>query len=274
MAKILIIEQTNMLKLRLEKLFVKMGYSEVISYQIGVISFENFLSNLGEINSIVIDYDQYKSEFEKLMKYLNERGLTQSIKTILLTSKVDVNEMMKFFTKGVDEVILKPFGDDVLYEKLKRELELEVIQQMYFVKETIKGGGKVLSWCKDFEIGVEEIDNEHKDIIEHFEKLYVLMKEGQGHEYYMKLMKFLEYYVNTHFQHEEALQVKLGYSGYNEHKVLHQAFKAQVELMISQNNKSNVSNADVVKLNLFIKEWLIHHILIEDKKIAAYINKL
>ncbi len=48
------------------------------------------------------------------------------------------------------------------------------------------------SWQSDFEIGIEEIDREHKTIIDSYEKLYLFMKSGRGHEYYNEMIEFLE----------------------------------------------------------------------------------
>lgn len=130
----------------------------------------------------------------------------------------------------------------------------------------------MLTWCKEYEIGVENIDNEHKDIIENFEKLYNLMSQGHGHEFFHELASFLENYVNVHFEHEEILQKELNYPEHEAHKKLHDDFKEHVSKIILQHTEHGITNNELIKLNLFIKDWIINHILVEDKKLGRFIN--
>ena len=130
----------------------------------------------------------------------------------------------------------------------------------------------MLKWCVDFEIGIEEIDNEHRKIIEQFEKLYSLMREGQGHEYYGELLVFLNAYIDEHFAHEEALQEKVDYPNFQMHKRIHDDFKIKINQLMDAHDPNDVKNKDLIELNLFIKDWLTNHILIEDKKLGNFVT--
>lgn len=130
----------------------------------------------------------------------------------------------------------------------------------------------MLKWSEDYKIGVLEIDNEHKEIITRFEKLYSLMREGSGHEYYSEILIFLDDYINTHFSHEESLQLKINYPDYEHHRSIHKAFSDAVVKMTKTKSNVPVTNDDLIKLNLFVKNWLLNHILIEDKKIGEFLK--
>lgn len=273
MSKILLIEKTNMLKFRLEKLFTEMGFSEIVTCPKSGFDFEKTLGEISSFHTIVVDYDQSKESFNLLIQAIDKMNIKHKVKLVVLTSTVDVNEMMIFFTKGVDEVVLKPFNDKILNKKLNIHQNTDHLGDIKLVKDTIKGGGKELIWCSGFEIGVEEIDNEHKEIIDHFITLYTLMRTGKGHEYFSELIKFLDYYVHNHFNHEEKLHTKSKYTKRETHKIMHDEFKTQVETMIAECDGVDISNADLVKLNLFIKEWLVQHILTEDKKFGEFMKK-
>lgn len=134
-----------------------------------------------------------------------------------------------------------------------------------------KEGDFMLIWNSDFEIGVEAIDEEHRGIIKQYEKLYLLMKEGKGHDHFQELLSFLETYIYDHFEHEEHLQQEIDFDRFTEHKGYHDEFKAQVKKIIKTHKNKVASNSDLININLFIKDWLINHILIEDKKIGAFI---
>lgn len=127
-----------------------------------------------------------------------------------------------------------------------------------------------LEWHESLEIGIAAIDQEHKSIVDNFVKLYELMKDGRGHEYYKDLLQFLREYVTIHFEHEEALQKRLRYPYYEDHLNHHNAFKEEVDEMIKSHQLMDVKDIDLVKLNLFIKEWLINHIMKEDMALGQY----
>lgn len=47
-----------------------------------------------------------------------------------------------------------------------------------------------LSWTEELRLGLESIDQEHKDIFEEFDRLYVLMRGGGGHDFYKMVLNF------------------------------------------------------------------------------------
>lgn len=250
-----------------------MGYSEVLTFSDSALPFDKFYRLTGGFNAIIFDVDQFRDDFEMMMDCINASSSNNPVKTIVLTEKTDTSHLMHFFSKGVDDVLLKPFKDEAIAKKLTLSTSDEDRKSVTAVKQRLEGGGTMLKWCSDYEIGVEEIDREHREIIDHFEKLYELMKMGQGHAYYDELIKFLEHYVVHHFEHEEALQERVGYSDYEHHKKLHTDFKNQVSDLMSHYDASNITNADLVKMNLYIKNWLVEHILNEDKKISRFISE-
>ncbi len=46
----------------------------------------------------------------------------------------------------------------------------------------------------------------------------------------------------------------------SEHARYHLAFKEQIGKMIATHKEREVTNLDLIKFNLFIKDWLLHHI--------------
>lgn len=271
MGNVLLIEETNVLKWRLEKALKAMGFSQVHIYDNRNISFRRYLKGIENLTTVIIDYDQFSEEFDDILNSVNTQFKDSKVNTVVLSSKMEVSEMMKFFVKGVDDILLKPFKNQLLYKKLGIENKNRHIEHVSYVKNTIKGSNVKLKWSKEFEIGVEEIDKEHKEIIDSFEKLYKMMKIGKGHDEYEEIMKFLDHYVNTHLDHEEELQKRIEFEELDYHISLHEEFKSHIKEMLSRYN-GDVSNSELLKLNLFVKEWLLKHILSEDRKIAEAIK--
>lgn len=271
--RILILEKTNILKIRLEKLFRNIGHNETVTFNGISMPFDIFYNEKTEFDVIIFDVDQFPSALEDMMSLINKHALSCKVKVIALTDKSNYSDIAKLYRLGIDDVLLKPFSDEVLSKKLNLNFFMSEHKTRILVKEKIAGELRMLKWCEDYLIGVPEIDNEHKDIIEHYEKLYELMTAGHGHEYFEELVNFLENYVNHHFAHEEELQIQIKYAFYEEHKELHDSFRTQLKVLLSQIDKSNVTNSDLIKINLFIKNWLHDHIMIEDKKIGVAYKK-
>lgn len=130
----------------------------------------------------------------------------------------------------------------------------------------------MLKWTEDYKIEVDIIDDEHKQIIDEFEQLYEIMKLGEGHQLYSQIVDFLENYVEKHFDHEESYQKEIQYPFIDEHIEFHKKFRARISQLKLNFKGNKASNKELIELNLIIKDWLINHILSEDKKIADYIK--
>jgi hemerythrin-like metal-binding protein len=128
-----------------------------------------------------------------------------------------------------------------------------------------------IEWNETLEIGIKEIDNEHKSIISKFEELYQKMREGKGHQFYRELITFLDDYVNTHLAHEETYQKEIDYINYEAHKEKHDEFRHILE-ELKEEELDDITNAELIRINLLMKDWLVHHILEEDMKIGQFVK--
>ena len=77
-----------------------------------------------------------------------------------------------------------------------------------------------------------------------------------------------------HFTDEEALQLEYGYPDYENHRQLHENFKATVNDLARRFNESGSSEELSSDVNKIVLQWLIHHIRNEDKKISEHIRKI
>ncbi len=281
--KITILEETNFLGNRLSTLLKKYGLDHVDLMKISRLDHSNNFYLLRETSLLIVDLDHPESDPLQLIKRIKENNDYKNMQIITLSKSSDVMMLKKVIAAGCADFIVKPFNDQVFIERVFKVLGKNTLGNEAFVKdlyvlEQQESHEQSLKWHKGYEIGIFEIDIEHQDIINHFETLYQLMIEGKGHAYYASLLSFLGDYVNTHFAHEEAFQQKIGYPHFNEHKAIHDEFRLKVQQIINENETHNskegdrVTNADLIHLNLIIKDWLIHHILIEDKKIGEFIG--
>lgn len=277
MKNIAIIEQTNILQIRIKKLLERNGFDEVFSCNYEVLNSINVKNKLKDIDIFIIDLDYNEMTPDSIVKEV--RKYTNDDKIIIALTKVaDVSFLKRMIVLGCNDFVVKPFNDQKLILKVRRHIYSDEKNNAYkeftLTNHSIKNDSEIeLSWFKDFSVGIKEIDVAHKELFEVYQRLYQLMKKGKGVEFYNEIVKFLQKYINNHFMNEEALQQKIGYKFYEEHHKIHEDFKESLRKIIAEHQSKEITNKDLIKINLFLKDWLMHHILIEDHKIGEFIKE-
>ena len=139
----------------------------------------------------------------------------------------------------------------------------------------MKGDDKMIKWSKNYLMGIDKLDEEHKELFRISDQIYnKVMERGDDAKYRLFLMnETLEYmlrYFKRHAKSEEIYMREIGYAGYEFHKMLHD------ELY----NMLLKKKADIVKRNECSKKeiaelvgdgigWLLEHIITEDMAIVG-----
>lgn len=129
-----------------------------------------------------------------------------------------------------------------------------------------------ITWKEDLRIGVEQIDNQHKELLGRIDNLFEACNKGKGKEEVIKVIDYLGEYVVTHFSDEEDLQKKYAYPEYNNHKAMHTQFIKDFEVLKGSLNKDGVSPGLVIRMNKLLIDWLLNHIKKTDKELGAFIE--
>lgn len=132
-------------------------------------------------------------------------------------------------------------------------------------------------WKDKYEVGVELIDNQHKELFGRVEDfLKVVRSTTLGEEKDKKVnetMEFMKAYVVEHFRDEEEYQLKIGYPDYEKHKQIHDNMVSFVLEVSEEYEKSGYNDALIQKFAGRLLTWLINHVAAEDQKIADYAAK-
>lgn len=128
----------------------------------------------------------------------------------------------------------------------------------------------IFKWDKKLEFGIELIDNQHKEIIEHVNAFLIAYKCGNAQEKTKECLSFLAQYILYHFQSEEAFQVECGYPGYRDHQARHSYLATQVKFHTVNIEAANFSLESVKAFYDFLNSWIIDHIMTEDMALAIY----
>ncbi len=125
-----------------------------------------------------------------------------------------------------------------------------------------------MPWSKDLEIGIEEIDKQHRWLFELTNRLHKIINnnETQHPEIQHALEQLVDYTMN-HFIIEEELFERLGYPETDAHKAQHNVFCHNVMDLLIRHDSGEVVNTEMLKL---LKDWLLHHICAVDKAYVAH----
>lgn len=129
-----------------------------------------------------------------------------------------------------------------------------------------------VQWTQDLATGIEEIDNQHKELFNRINALIDACSKGKGKEELSGVLNFLADYVVMHFGAEEERMKALAYPDYEAHKKQHDGFIADF-LDLKQKLEQKGPTVDlVIKVNHFLFDWLINHIRKMDKVLGAFLK--
>lgn len=128
-------------------------------------------------------------------------------------------------------------------------------------------------WNDSLATGIDKVDEQHKELIKRTNNLLEHMRQGLGHEEIMKTVQFLSSYVVEHFTDEESVMKTYNYPVFKEHKKQHDDFIKSVEVLAKKMENEKFLNSLILEVNRSICDWLINHILKEDKVMAQYVQE-
>lgn len=128
-------------------------------------------------------------------------------------------------------------------------------------------------WNEIYELGIPEIDLQHKKLISISNELYDVATKGDVNLKITmsKILKNLTDYTVYHFTSEEEFMKKYGYEGVPMHKIAHDNFVAEVTQQIK--NLSEGSQEDVLIFYDYIANWILAHIAKADKIWATFVKE-
>jgi hemerythrin len=132
---------------------------------------------------------------------------------------------------------------------------------------------KRMQWDKSLSIGIEQIDNQHKKWMEHFNDAAEAIEAKQTQTQISKTLGFLMDYTEMHFSTEEKYMAELGYAGLQEHKAKHDELRATLSNLVKDFEDEGVTSGLAEAIDSFVRNWLIQHIHEVDKKFAAFAKK-
>ena len=131
---------------------------------------------------------------------------------------------------------------------------------------------KDIVWDEILSVGVDEIDEDHRKLVNIFNILNHSVIAEEPSDYLAATLAELINCTVWHFSHEERLMLKHRYEGIEEHKAEHrELIKSAKEL------QQEILQADkpVVDEHIeFLERWLTEHILTADLRLGSYLSQV
>ena len=131
---------------------------------------------------------------------------------------------------------------------------------------------KDIVWGEILSVGVDEIDEDHRKLVDLFTLLSHAVQEGEHRDYLAAILTELVNCTIWHFSHEERLMLKHGYREIADHKEEHRELVKSAKAL--QQKILAADNAIVDEDIEYLERWLTAHILTDDMKMGDYLSEV
>lgn len=126
---------------------------------------------------------------------------------------------------------------------------------------------KIIEWDEKFSVGIKEIDDQHKVLVEILDELYLAMLKARGNEVVEATLDKVIRYTKSHFSTEELLFKKYSYPEEKLHKAEHDAMLKKVDAF-----RRDFKNGKLIGVDLmhFLKKWFVEHLQTTDYRYVKF----
>jgi hemerythrin-like metal-binding protein len=129
----------------------------------------------------------------------------------------------------------------------------------------------VVQWQNSYSVGVRPIDDQHMELIRLTNKLFNSCMEGQrrGGSAFLDVIHEAVDYTGYHFGTEEKIMQRINYPDYARHKKEHTDFVREVYSKVEEYKTGKMLAP--LQFVYFLRDWVLHHIAVSDKRLGDYL---
>jgi hemerythrin len=125
------------------------------------------------------------------------------------------------------------------------------------------------AWTSSLELGIEEIDEQHRELFRRGERLYHAMRHGQAAGAELTLASFRDF-VLSHFEFEERWMQRADYPDLPAHRDAHRDFADRLHRVTSEYRRHGPTEEVAESLLGWLEAWLRDHIGGEDRALGRW----
>jgi len=124
-------------------------------------------------------------------------------------------------------------------------------------------------WTDSLELGIEEIDEQHRELFRRGERLYHAMRHGEPAGAELMLASFRDF-VLSHFEFEERWMRRTDFPALPAHCEAHRDFADRLHRVTGEYRRQGPTAEVAEMLHLWLEAWLRDHIGGEDRVLGGW----
>jgi len=129
----------------------------------------------------------------------------------------------------------------------------------------------IMIWNETYSVGVKELDEQHKILIQMINEMHYAMNNDSGQEAISATVEKMFDYMEVHFSTEERYLQQFNYLGLATHQKAHEEFRSKARDLRERVNAGEfVLSFEIVQ---FLSDWLQNHILVTDMKYTSLLSE-
>lgn len=125
-------------------------------------------------------------------------------------------------------------------------------------------------WSPALSVGVEPIDEQHRELFRRAHVLVEALKSGHRAEV-GELFEWLGQYASEHFAAEEDFMREVGYPGLAAHRERHEEFRRQLGTLVAEHQRKGATPLVTLELHNWLSDWLRKHVSSEDQELGRFV---
>lgn len=128
-----------------------------------------------------------------------------------------------------------------------------------------------LEWSADLELGIPEMDNQHKELVAILNQFYDAVERGEREEGIRSIFEGADQYANYHLSSEEKFLESIQYPELEAHRAMHEMYRREYRALMERYRQGD--RKAIRELTAFLLSWLYTHIQKADKKYASFFHQ-
>lgn len=124
----------------------------------------------------------------------------------------------------------------------------------------------LIEWRKDFETGVQDVDHEHRELVDLINELHAKLETDADQETVADFLGEVFARISAHFALEETVMRKHAYDEYAAHKADHEALLDDIRDIMDAHAAGDYSDY-AGALSEAVRDWFVNHFKTKDARL-------
>lgn len=232
------------------------------------------------INDIIVNSNEVCTASDKTLEDLKEQSV--SLEEIKIALEELSDKGANIFDKAEHQMAAINFLHEHLLESFNFSNELSNIsgalkfltKKYTYSSDSLEKNLEFVKWTPKNSVLVSKMDDEHKNLFEITNKIgNIVLNASDDKESLISIVEELLNYTKNHFKHEEDFLRDIAYNKKEldfqegQHRIFINKIKEFKESIEIHNKKPSIEMIE------FLRDWLLNHIDIEDKKYGREVTK-